>query len=157
MSLEAELIKLTAATEKQNSLLERLLAASTGTAAKTEDKASEPKASGKGAKPAAEKAPADKPAADTPTTDELDAKLRPWLGEFPKGHPETEARRAKFKEVLGKLGETKLGEITDAKKLVKLDNWFETKAKTWDEGHGIGRLAADPEEASGSDADEDDL
>lgn len=162
MSLEAELAKLTAATEKQNSLLEKLLSANTGgstaAAAPKADAAEKPAAK---AKATSAKAKAEKPADDTAdavTVDTLDAKFRPWLAEFPKGHPENDARKAKFKEILGKLGEAKMSAIEDEGKLVKLDNWFENKARTWDEGHGVGRFAADPE-AEGGDEDggEDDL
>jgi hypothetical protein len=99
------------------------------------------------------------------TFDTLKGKLAGWLGEYareedsknPDGaHPEVLARKAALKAVLNKLTGTedgKLGAIaSDADKIAKLDNWFEEKALKADKGHGVGRLAADPEPA---DADED--
>lgn len=160
MSLEDQLAKLTAATEKQNDLLEKLLSANTG-AKPAAPKADKPAAAAKAEKPAAEKpAEADKPAAtdgEAVTVETLDAKFRPWLAEFPKGHPENDARKAKFKEILGKLDETKMSAITDESKLVKLDKWFEGKARTWDEGHGIGRFAQSPDEVDVAGEDDGDL
>lgn len=152
MSLEQHLAKNNDLLEKQNDLLSQLLgqyAANTG---------------GKVSEKAADKPAADKPAADKKekadkksdeiTYDELEGKLRPWLGEFPKAHPETAARRAKFKELLGKLDAKALKEIADdSDKLGRLDAWFEGKGKTWDEGHGIGRFAPDPEEDESDDGD----
>jgi Rieske Fe-S protein len=142
MSLEDEIAKLTAATERQNALLEKVLANANGGAAapaKTETKPAEP------AK--AETKPAD-PAGIT--LQDLLAKLTPWMNEeFAKDHPETVARKAAMKEVLTKLGETKVSAITDATKIAKLDKWFETKMK------GV-RLAPDAPAAS-TDGDEEEL
>lgn len=103
-----------------------------------------------------------------PTFDSVKDKLAAWLGEFakpedkekPEGtHPEVDARKAALKAVLNKLTGTddgKLGAISkDNEKIAKLDNWFETKAKVADKGHGVGRLAADPEETGESDDDLD--
>lgn len=161
MSIEQELARNTAALEKHAALLEQLLAKTGNVAAGTtstsaadkpasEDK---PKTTTKKAdKPAEDKAEKTEAAAPTVTVETLDAKFRPWLGEFAKDHPETAARKAKFKELLGQLGETKMSEITDASKLQKLHKWFETKAKSWDEGFGIGRFAKSPDEV---DADEE--
>ena len=97
------------------------------------------------------------------TFDELKVKLSKWLGEFakpedkesPEGtHPEVTARRDAIKAVLTKLGAEKLPDIAkDAEKVGKLDNWLETKAMKADKGHGIGRLASDPEPAGDDDAD----
>lgn len=97
------------------------------------------------------------------TFDELKAKVAKWLGEFakpedkesPEGtHPEVTARRDAVKAVLTKLGAEKLPDIAkDAEKVGKLDNWLETKAMKADKGHGIGRLASDPEPAGDDDAD----
>ena len=97
------------------------------------------------------------------TFDELKVKLSKWLGEFakpedkesPEGtHPEVTARRDAIKAVLTKLGAEKLPDIAkDAVKVGKLDNWLETKAMKADKGHGIGRLASDPEPAGDDDAD----
>ena len=155
--------KLIAATDRQTAILEKLLAGGAkNTAAAPADKADaaaptaeeKPKATGK--KTAAKTE--EKSEAAEVTVETLDAKFRPWLGEFAKDHPETAARKAKFKEILGKLGAAKMSEIEDAAKLGKLDNWFETKTKTWDEGHGVGRFAADPEADGAEDAgDEDEL
>ena len=99
----------------------------------------------------------------TVTFDELKVKLSKWLGEFaraedrenPEGaHPEVTARRDAIKAVLTKLGAEKLPDIAkDAVKVGKLNTWFEEKALTADRGHGIGRLAADPEPAGDDDAD----
>ena len=99
----------------------------------------------------------------TVTFDELKVKLSKWLGEFakpedkesPEGtHPEVTARRDAIKAVLTKLGAEKLPDIAkDAVKVGKLDNWLETKAMKADKGHGIGRLASDPEPAGDDDAD----
>lgn len=99
----------------------------------------------------------------TVTFDELKVKLSKWLGEFakpedkesPEGtHPEVTARRDAVKAVLTKLGAEKLPDIAkDAEKVGKLDNWLETKAMRADKGHGIGRLASDPEPAGDDDAD----
>lgn len=163
MSLEAVIEKNTAALEKHAALLEQLLAktgatAATAPAAQSEAAApaaeDKPKATGK--KTAAAKTEEKSEAAEV-TVETLDAKFRPWLGEFAKDHPETAARRAKFKELLTKLGAGKMSEITDATKLGKLDNWFETKAKTEDIGFGPGRFAADPDEGGEDASDEDEL
>ena len=88
-------------------------------------------------------------------------KLSKYLGEFaraedkdnPEGaHPEVTARRDAIKAVLSKLGAEKLPDIAkDAEKVGKLNTWLEEKALTADRGHGIGRLAADPEPAGGDD------
>lgn len=162
MALEEVIAANTAALEKQTLAIEKLIAsgeagrqallasmkggtaaapaATETTAPAVEDK---PKTT---AKPKADPKPkADAAETAAVTVETLDAKFRPWMGEFAKEHPETVARRAKFAELLGKLGEKKMSEITDAKKLASLDKWFETKAKVWDEGHGVGRFAADPE------------
>lgn len=155
--------KLLAATERQTAILEKLLsagakntaAAATAPAGKAEAAAPAPAGEDK---PKTTKPKAEKPA-DTKvevTVETLDTKFRPWLAEFAKDHPETAARRAKFKEMLGKLGAEKMSGIEDPAKLVKLDNWFETKAKSWDEGHGVGRFAADPEEG-GEEGGDDEL
>jgi len=103
------------------------------------------------------------------TFDTLKGKLAGWLGEYareedktnPDGaHPEVLARKAALKAVLNKLTGTedgKLGDIKDdADKIARLDNWFEEKALKADKGHGIGRLAADPEPV-GDDGDEDNV
>lgn len=97
------------------------------------------------------------------TFDELKVKLSKYLGEFakpedrenPKGaHPEVIARRDAIKAVLTKLGAEKLPDIAaDAEKVGKLNTWLEEKALTADRGHGIGRLASDPEPAGDDDAD----
>ena len=99
----------------------------------------------------------------TVTFDELKVKLSKYLGEFakpddkenPEGtHPEVTARRDAIKAVLSKLGAEKLPDIAkDAEKVGKLNTWLEEKALTADRGHGIGRLAADPEPAGDDDAD----
>lgn len=163
MSLEAAIEKNTAALEKQNTLLEKLLstgAKNTAASASAEEKSSGGKSNGgkaKGEKPETEAKGDSKGGAAEITVEALDAKFRPWLAEFDKDHPETAARRTKFKELLTKLGAGKMSEITDATKLGKLDNWFETKAKTWDEGHGVGRFAADPEEGGDEGGEEEDL
>ena len=101
--------------------------------------------------------------AEPVTFDELKVKLSKYLGEFakpedkesPEGtHPEVTARRDAIKAVLTKLGAEKLPDIAkDAVKVGKLDNWLETKAMKADKGHGIGRLASDPEPAGDDDAD----
>ena len=99
----------------------------------------------------------------TVTFDELKVKLSKWLGEFAKpedrenpegAHPEVTARRDAIKAVLSKLGAEKLPDIAkDAVKVGKLNTWLEEKALTADKGHGIGRLASDPEPAGDDDAD----
>ena len=99
----------------------------------------------------------------TVTFDELKVKLSKYLGEFAKpadrdnpegAHPEVTARRDAIKAVLSKLGAEKLPDIAkDAEKVGKLNTWLEEKALTADRGHGIGRLAADPEPAGDDDAD----
>jgi len=110
------------------------------------------------------------------TFDTLKGKLAGWLGEYAKPedkpvegeteaqkkareanfHPEVVARKGALKAAMVKLtgdDEAKLGDIKDdADKIARLDNWFEEKALKADKGHGVGRLAADPEPA---DADED--
>lgn len=161
MALEIEITKLTAAVEKQNGLLEKLLSAGAkNTATAPADKA-EVAAPASEDKPKTTKAKAEKPAAETKaetpeiTVETLTAKFKPWLGEFASDHPETAARKVKFKEVLTKLGAGKLSEITDPAKLLKLDTWFREKALTWDEGHGIGRFA--PDESSEPEDGDDDL
>lgn len=178
MSLEAAIAANTAAIEKQTNAIERLIASGdegrktllTAFAQNGASTSTAPTATAEA--PAADEKPktttkpkVEKPAAKTEeksesaeiTVETLDAKFRPWLAEFDKGHPERTARQAKFKEILGKLGAEKMSAIEDAGKLAKLDNWFETKAKTWDEGHGVGRFAADPEPAGDEAGDEDDL
>lgn len=146
MSLEDQLAKLTAAVEKQNALTEQLLtkvpAASGG-----ETKPASTKATAAD-KPAAETKPAaDKPA-DTIAIGDFMAKIEPWIKDFAKGTDEGDARRAKLAEVLKKLGVAKVSEITDPVKLGKIDTWFETKMRTFDEGHGIGRLTGEKAEAA---------
>lgn len=107
---------------------------------------------------------------DGVTFDGVKGKLAKWLGEFAKeedkgnpdgAHPEVLARKAALKAVLNKLTGTddgKLGAIADdAEKIGKLDNWFETKAKVADKGHGVGRLAADPVAADEGGDDELDI
>ena len=101
--------------------------------------------------------------AEPVTFDELKVKLSKYLGEFAKpedkdnpegAHPEVTARRDAIKAVLSKLGAEKLPDIAkDAVKVGKLNTWLEEKALTADRGHGIGRLAADPEPAGDDDAD----
>ena len=101
--------------------------------------------------------------AEPVTFDELKVKLSKYLGEFakpddkenPEGtHPEVTARRDAIKAVLSKLGAEKLPDIAkDAVKVGKLNTWLEEKALTADRGHGIGRLASDPEPAGDDDAD----
>ena len=101
--------------------------------------------------------------AEPVTFDELKVKLSKYLGEFakpddkenPEGtHPEVTARRDAIKAALTKLGAEKLPDIAkDAEKVGKLNTWLEEKALTADRGHGIGRLAADPEPAGDDDAD----
>lgn len=165
MALEEIIAANTAAVEKQTAILEKLLSqGQQAVAAKNAPAATETAA------PAAEDKPktAAKPKADAKaktetatetaavTVETLDAKFRPWLAEFPKDHPETVARRAKLAELLNQLGEKKMSTITDATKLGKLDKWFEGKGKTWDEGHGVGRFAADPEEAEAEEEGGDD-
>lgn len=103
--------------------------------------------------------------AEPVTFDELKVKLSKYLGEFaraedkenPEGaHPEVTARRDAIKAVLSKLGAEKLPDIAkDAEKVGKLNTWLEEKALTADRGHGIGRLAADPEPAGDDDEDSD--
>ena len=166
MALEEIIAANTAAVEKQTAILEKLLSAGakntaaaatapTTTAPAAEDK---PKATTKPKADAKPKTETETKADAEITVVTLDGKFRPWLAEFEKDHPETAARKAKFKEILGKLGTPKMSEITDPAKLGKLDNWFETKAKVWDEGHGVGRLAADPaEEGDEEDGGDDDL
>lgn len=165
MSLEAAIEKNTAMLEKHAALLEQLLSKTGATAAPAASTKAEAAAPAAEDKPKPTKPKAEKPAAETKTetkaeapeitVETLDAKFRPWLAEFEKGHPERVARQAKFKEILGKLGAEKMSAIEDAGKLAKLDNWFETKAKTWDEGHGVGRFAADPEEGGDEGGDDD--
>lgn len=99
----------------------------------------------------------------TVTFDELKVKLSKWLGEFSKpedkenpegAHPEVTARRDAIKAVLSKLGAEKLPDIAkDAEKVGKLNTWLEEKALTVDKGHGIGRLASDPEPAGDDEGD----
>ena len=101
--------------------------------------------------------------AEPVTFDELKVKLSKYLGEFakpddkenPEGtHPEVTARRDAIKAALTKLGAEKLPDIAkDAEKVGKLNTWLEEKALTADRGHGIGRLASDPEPAGDDDAD----
>ena len=117
---------------------------------------------------AADEADAAAAAGDTDDTgavtfDELKVKLSKYLGEFAKpddkanpegAHPEVTARRDAIKAVLSKLGAEKLPDIAkDAEKVGKLNTWLEEKALTADRGHGIGRLASDPEPAGDDDAD----
>lgn len=170
MSLEESILKLTTAVERQNELLEAVLANDGGAAGaegeETKKRTRRTKAEIEAEKKAAAEAtaPAEEtkaemkaaaPAADESNAGEtLKAKLSAWLSEFPKEHPEPEARRAKLKEVIGKLGCEKLPEVlADATKTARLDKWFEEKAKTADNGFGVGRFAADPAAASNDDDD----
>lgn len=96
------------------------------------------------------------------TKADLVAKLQTWLKEFgdnKDAHPECAARYTLLKDTLPKVG----GEgftlkdlaADDQEKIDKLNNWFETKVKTVDKGHGIGRLVADPEPAGDEGGDDD--
>ena len=166
MALEEQLAILNANVEKQNDLLAQLLsktsaAPAAGAAADKPASEDKPKTTTKKAdKPKADDKPAE-PKGDTEETVEvvtiqsLDAKIRPWLGEFDKDHPETVGRKAKFKERLGKLGAEKLSTIADQEKLNKLNEWFD-KIKVHDFGFGAGRVAADPD-TSEEGGDQDDL
>lgn len=174
MSLEEKIEKLTAAVEKLTEQMETVLNTDTGAAAEGDEKPkrtrrtkAEIEAEKKAAEsananvpaeeaavPAAEEPKAAEPAADAGavTPEKLKEKLSGWLSEFPKGHVEDVARREKLKELFGKLKAANLTEVlADAAKVASLDKWFETKAKTWDEGHGIGRFAADPAPAAAAD------
>ena len=174
MSLEDKIEKLTAAVEKLTEQMETVLNTDVGAAAEGEEKpkrarrtkaeieaekkaaetATAEPAKEEASKPAAEEPKAVEPAADAGavTPEKLKEKLSGWLSEFPKGHVEDVARREKLKELFGKLKAANLTEVlADAAKVASLDKWFETKAKTWDEGHGIGRFAADPAPAAAAD------
>ena len=150
MSLEDAIAKNTAAIERQNALLEKVLANAGATApAKTEPAKTEPAKTEPAKTEPAKTEPAKTEAEpEGITLADLLAKLTPWMNEeFAKDHPETVARKAALKEVLGKLGEPKVSAITDAGKIAKLDKWFETKMK------GV-RLAPDTKEAA---AEEEEL
>ena len=136
---------------------------SPGKSKRTAAEVAEDKAADEADAAAAAAAAGDTDDTGTVTFDELKVKLSKWLGEFakpedkesPEGtHPEVTARRDAIKAVLTKLGAEKLPDIAkDAVKVGKLDNWLETKAMKADKGHGIGRLASDPEPAGDDDAD----
>lgn len=168
MSLEDKIEKLTAAVEKLTEQMETVLNTDVGAAAEGEEKPkrtrrtkAEIEAEKKAAEtatakeePAAEEPKAAEPVADAGavTPEKLKEKLSGWLSEFPKGHVEDVARREKLKELFVKLKAANLTEVlSDAAKVASLDKWFETKAKTWDEGHGVGRFAADPAPAAAAD------
>ena len=180
MSLEDKIEKLTAAVEKLTEQMETVLNTDVGAAVEGEEKPKrtrrtkaeieaekkllEAKADVAEAKVAAHTGSAEEPAAEEPKAvepavdagavapEKLKEKLSGWLSEFPKEHPEQLARREKLKELFVKLKAANLTEVlADAAKVASLDKWFETKAKTWDEGHGIGRFAADPAPAAAAD------
>ena len=175
MSLEDKIEKLTAAVEKLTEQVEAVLNTDVSATAEGEEKpkrtrrtkaeieaekkaaesaTAEPAKEEPAAVPAAEEPKAAEPTADagTVTPEKLKEKLSGWLSEFPRGHVEDDARREKLRELFGKLKAANLTEVlSDAAKVASLDKWFEGKAKTWDEGHGIGRFAADPAHAAAVD------
>ena len=163
MSLENSIAELTAAITTNNDLLRQVLAADE---AKGGDTADKPKGT---RKPKADKATetgtetSGETAGGAVTKESLEGKLKVWLGEFakpedkanPEGtHPEVLARKDALTKAFGQLKVKKLGEL-DQDGLTKLDNWYETKAKVVDKGHGVGRFVADPVEADGSEEDDE--
>lgn len=151
MSLEEALTKNNELIERQNALLEKLLANSGTTTApaaetkpattkKTEPKTEEPKTE----------------AADGPTYEAVKAAASAWLGEHPKGSAEQTARRAYLEETLWpKLGIKKLGDLEGKPAdLKKVATWLEGKAKGDLFGYGAG-IFAKPAEAEAASEDED--
>lgn len=163
MSLEQNVQALTSAIEKNNSLLERLLAASPLTSGTEAPKTEGKKAEGKKAddkSEAAAKADTKKADAKKGGVDDVKAetlkKFLAWLGEFPADHPETQARQDALRQLLDKLGEDKISQITDAKKLGQLVAWLEDPAKGGkDRGFGPGRFAADPSDEDGDSSNDE--
>lgn len=181
MALEDVIAKLTAAVERNNELVEKVLAQA-GASSDTPTASDEEKPK-RGRKP--------KEAAKTEESDDADEKseapkseskkeeksgdvdfaglkkrLSAWLGEFAKEedkenpdgmHPEAKARKEAVKAAIKKLGGEKLTDIGDNQESVnRLGAWLDKKLEA-DAGFGKGRLAADPEPAGNDDEDEDDI
>lgn len=179
MSLEDAIKALTEAVERNTAAINTVLSqAAGGEAAGTEEKkprGRKPKAEDKPedkaepeekAEEAAEEKPEPKvepkPAAEDVDFGDLRKRLTQWLGEFSKeedrdnpdgAHPEAKARKDAIKTAIKKLGGEKLTDIGNNQESVnRLAKWLDKKLVE-DNGHGVGRLAADPVAAA---ADEDD-
>jgi len=151
MSLEAAIEKLTTVLEEVRDQNTQIM----GMAAKRIAEAGADKPKGKATTKAKEdtKGTDDTGGSDASaiTKSVLTDAFKAWMGEFgvkPDSHPESAARHAITKTTVAKvLGDGKtfkdLAE-DDQESIDKLYNWLETKAKTADKGHGIGRLVADP-------------
>lgn len=178
MSLEDAILKLTAAVERNNELVEKVLAsagASGGDAAGEEVKkpaGRKPKTTEKPSEPPKEEP---KGTAKSDDADEADdavdftavrKKAADWLGEFAKEsdktnpenmHPEAAARKEKIKGIIKKLGGEKLNDLAEKPDEIKRLNAWLDKVKVEDKGFGPGRLAADPAPATSSDDDDDEV
>lgn len=156
MSLETAIAELTAAVKEQNELTREILnkaaartsSASTSSASTDEGGEDKPKRT-RASKATDDKADDKKAETKAVTLDDVKPILSGWLNEFPKNgdqdHPETAARKAEFRKILGKLGAASLPEVA-ADKFGELKTWAEEmKAK--------GRLVK--EEADEGDGDDD--
>ena len=157
MALEDALNRNNELIEKQNLLLEKLLAQDPAPA-KAETKAAPAGKAEKAPEPASAEKPAEAAPADDdgPTYATVKANAAAWLGEHPKGSDEQSARRAYLEsELWPKLGIQKLGDLEGKPAdLAKVQKWLDTKAKTDLLGYGAGIFAAPSAEAS---SDEDEL
>lgn len=173
MSLEDAIKALTEAVERNTAAINTVLsqAAAGGEAAGSEEKkprARKPKsdeaADTKTETPADEKPETKvetKAASEDVDFGDLRKRLADWLGQFAKEedkdnpdgmHPEAKARKDAVKAAIKKLGGEKLTDIgTNQESVNRLAKWLDKKLVE-DNGHGVGRLAADPVAA----ADEDD-
>lgn len=166
MSLEELIRENTEAVRENTETLKAVLAGATGStggSAPAETKKTEPKKTEKADTKKTEPKKTEKAdAGDEITFDVLKEALAEWLGEFVEGedqsHPEIAARKAALKETLGKLKVEKLGELDgNPTDIGRLHKWLQTKAKTADNGFGVGRFAADPEEGGDAGSSLDDL
>ncbi|QXV73620.1 hypothetical protein [Rhizobium phage RHph_X2_30] len=172
MSLEEALNRNSEAVEKQNSLLEKMLA-KTGAAPSTKsddgEGESKPATRGKGkGKAATKEADADNSGEgdgensdDTALShDDVKKQAGAWLGEFKadENDPETEARRAAIKTALGKLTNKEGATIADvpAAELPRVVAWLD-KQKEKDNGFGKGRLTEKPGSKKADKSEDDEI
>lgn len=172
MSLEDAIKALTEAVERNTAAINTVLSqAAGGEAAGSEEKKTTRKPRAKAEDKSEDKSDE---AADTKTesktetkaSDDIDfgdlrKRLADWLGQFAKEedkdnpdgmHPEAKARKDAVKVAIKKLGGEKLTDIgTNQESVNRLAKWLDKKLVE-DNGHGVGRLVADPVAA----ADEDD-
>lgn len=169
MSLEEALNKNTAVVEANNALLEKLIARAVDAGAVSGASASDDKPKRTSSRSTKKTDSDNSDAGDsndgdtksaTVSADDVKTAVAAWLGEFKgdENDPETDARKAKIKEALAKLTKKDGAKITDvpADDLPRVMTWLD-KQKAADNGHGVGRLTAKPDESDASENADDDI